>query len=59
MDGRWGLFIALVIGVLLYEIIRAIPLLGGLTALVVILLGVGAISQVIWNMWQSRSAVSA
>ncbi|KAA3642969.1 MAG: polymer-forming cytoskeletal protein [Chloroflexi bacterium] len=41
--GRWGNYAALVLGVLLYEIVRALPFLGELVAFIVILLGLGAI----------------
>ena len=54
MEGPWGLLMALVTGLILYEVIRAIPLLGHLTAILVILLGVGAIFQVFWKAWQQR-----
>ena len=40
-------FICLVLGALIYEILRAIPILGELLALVVILVGLGAIYMVI------------
>ena len=59
MEGRWGLFIAMLLGVLIYEVIRAIPLLGILTAILVILMGVGAIFQVIWDSWQRRREATA
>jgi len=59
MQGSWGLLMALVVGLGLYEVIRAIPLLGHLTAILVILLGVGAIFQVIWKAWQQRRLAKA
>lgn len=41
--GRWADFLALALGVLLYEILRVIPLLGWLTSVAVTLVGLGAI----------------
>jgi cytoskeletal protein CcmA (bactofilin family) len=48
LAGRWGAFIALAIGVLIYEVVRFIPILGWLLALGVILFGLGAILVVFW-----------
>ena len=41
--GKWGAFTSLVLGVFLYEVVRALPLLGFIVAVMVILLGLGAI----------------
>ena len=43
MEGRWGIAIALLVGVLIYELIRAIPLLGWLVGILVTIVGLGAI----------------
>jgi hypothetical protein len=51
LEGRWAALIVLLVGLLLYELVRAIPLLGGLLALFVILIGVGAIYQVLRTRW--------
>jgi cytoskeletal protein CcmA (bactofilin family) len=59
LDGRWGVLFALVPGILLYEFVRAIPLLGHLTALIVILMGVGAVFLVFRNAWRNRSQAAA
>jgi len=47
LQGRWGNALALLIGVLLYEIARAVPILGALFALLVVLIGIGAIFEVL------------
>jgi hypothetical protein len=44
-----GRVLPLVIGVLLYVILRAIPILGAVVALVVVLLGLGALSVWAWR----------
>jgi len=54
LDSRWAAVIVLAIGLLLYEIVRAIPLLGALLALFVILIGIGAIFQVLRDRWVAR-----
>ena len=46
----------LVIGLILYVILRTIPVLGLLVGLVVILLGLGAISSWIWTRFRRRPA---
>lgn len=47
LESRWGDVWALAAGVLIYEIVRVIPVLGWLAALVVILIGVGAIFSIL------------
>jgi hypothetical protein len=50
LEGRWGKFLALLVGVVLYEIVRSIPLgVGFLVAVVVVLFGVGAIALVVYE----------
>jgi cytoskeletal protein CcmA (bactofilin family) len=49
-----GRVLPLVIGILLYVILRAIPILGAVVALVVVLLGLGALS--IWSWRTLRGA---
>jgi hypothetical protein len=51
-----GQVLPLVIGLILYVILRAIPVLGLLVGLVVVLLGFGAISNWIWTRFRGRSA---
>ena len=47
-DKGWGLLLILVVGLLLYEIVALIPILGWLVAVVVILLGWGAMAGALW-----------
>ena len=54
LDSRWALLIILALGLLIYEILRAIPILGAAIALLVILAGVGALFQVARSMWLER-----
>jgi len=49
LDGRWGALLALLVGVLIYEVVRGIPLLGALLALIVVLVGLGAVATVLWT----------
>lgn len=56
LDGRWAVLIALAIGLLIYEILRAIPFIGIFFALLVILIGVGALFQSARNAWMARRA---
>ncbi|MBN2045746.1 MAG: polymer-forming cytoskeletal protein [Anaerolineales bacterium] len=54
-DGYWHHFAALASGVFLYELLRAIPFLGGLVAAAVILIGTGALFVLIKNAVQKKS----
>ncbi len=54
-----GRVLPLVVGLILYTILRAIPVLGPLVGLVVVLLGFGAISNWIWTRFRRRSAQEA
>ncbi|MCL5428524.1 MAG: hypothetical protein M1347_01815 [Chloroflexi bacterium] len=47
-DNRWGMLLALLVGLLLYEVVALVPILGWLVALVVILLGWGAMAGALW-----------
>lgn len=47
-DKGWGLLLILLVGLLLYEIVALIPILGWLVGLVVVLLGWGAIAGLLW-----------
>lgn len=49
-------FLALLTGVLLYTLLRAIPFVGGVVGLLVVLFGFGAIAQVGWKDWKQRRA---
>ncbi len=51
-----GRVLPLVIGLILYVILRAIPVLGLLVGLVVVLLGLGAISYWRWTRFRRRPA---
>jgi hypothetical protein len=48
-DREAGRVLPLVIGILLYVILRAIPILGAIVAVVVVLLGLGALSVWAWR----------
>lgn len=48
LDSRWGAVLALLVGVVLYELVRAVPLVGPVVAVLVILIGFGAIAAVVW-----------
>jgi len=54
-EGYWHHFAALASGVFLYEVLRAIPFLGGFVAAAVILIGTGAIFVLIKNAIQKKS----
>ena len=58
-DRAAGRVLPLVIGLILYVILRAIPVLGPLVGLVVVLFGFGAISKWIWMRFRRRSAQEA
>ena len=47
-DSGWGVVLILLVGLLLYELVALVPFLGWLVALVVILLGWGAMASVLW-----------
>jgi cytoskeletal protein CcmA (bactofilin family) len=54
-----GLVLPLVAGLVLYVILRAIPVLGALVGLAVVLLGLGALTRWIWTkLRHSRTSVS-
>ena len=54
-----GRVLPLVVGLILYVVLRAIPVLGPLVGLVVVLLGLGAISHWIWTkLRRSRATAS-
>jgi hypothetical protein len=59
LEGRWGKFWALLIGVVLYELIMLIPIGGTLVTIFVILLGVGAIFVLLWEAYQAQRAATA
>jgi hypothetical protein len=44
----WGGVLALLVGLLLYEVVMLIPILGWLVAVVIVLLGLGAIIGAFW-----------
>jgi len=47
--GRGGGVLALVVGLIVYVLLRAIPILGFIVGLAVVLLGLGAISNWVWR----------
>jgi cytoskeletal protein CcmA (bactofilin family) len=51
-----GRVLPLVVGVLLYVILRAIPILGAVVALLVVLLGLGALSVWAWRTFRGAPA---
>lgn len=57
MDGSWGKFWALLTGLLIYETLRFVPVLGGFVAVVFIVLGVGAVFALLWQSYQSSRSV--
>ena len=56
LDGSWAIVVILAVGLLIYEILRAIPLFGWIAALLVILAGVGSLYQVIRAALLARRA---
>ena len=59
LEGRWGKFWSLLIGVVLYELIMLIPIGGTLVTIFVILLGVGAIFVLLWKAYQAQRTATA
>lgn len=59
LEGRWGKFWALLIGVVLYELILLIPVGGMLVCIFVVLLGVGAIFALLWEAYKGWRAAAA
>lgn len=57
-DKGWGVLLILLLGLLIYELVALVPVIGWLVALVVILLGWGAMASVLWikDMKPVRSA---
>src|ERR671921_2671741 len=53
-----GRVLPLVVGLILYVVLRAIPVLGPLVSLAVVLLGLGAISHWIWTKLRRRRATA-
>ena len=53
-----GRVLPLVVGLILYVVLRAIPVLGPLVGLAVVLLGLGAISHWIWTKLRRRRATA-
>src|SRR5215208_2356250 len=53
-----GRVLPLVVGLILYVVLRAIPVLGPLVSLVVVLLGLGAISHWIWTKLRRSRATA-
>jgi len=58
-EGYWHHFAALASGIFLYEVLRAIPFLGGFVAAAAILIGTGAIFVLIKNAIQKNAAAPA
>jgi cytoskeletal protein CcmA (bactofilin family) len=54
-----GRFWPLVLGVVLFAIVRAIPILGWFIGLIVTLLGLGALWLTVWEAYRRRRAASA
>jgi hypothetical protein len=53
-----GRVLPLVVGLVLYVILRTIPVLGFIVGLVVVLLGLGALSHWVWTKLRHRRAQS-
>lgn len=47
-DKGWGLLLILLVGLLIYEVVALVPILGWLVGLAIVLLGWGAIVGVLW-----------
>jgi cytoskeletal protein CcmA (bactofilin family) len=47
-DKGWGLVLILLVGVLIYEVVALVPVLGWLVGITIVLLGWGAIAGVLW-----------
>lgn len=47
-DKGWGLLLILLVGLLIYEVVALIPVLGWLVGLIIVLLGWGAMAGVLW-----------
>lgn len=56
LEGLAGRILSLVAGLILYVLLRAVPVLGTLVALAVALLGVGALVLWLWSALRSRRA---
>lgn len=54
---RWHLFGALALGVLVVSLLRAVPFLGPLVTLAVVLVGLGAALGWAWQWWRRSGAV--
>jgi hypothetical protein len=57
-DREAGRVLPLVIGILLYVILRAIPILGAIVAVIVVLLGLGALSVWAWRTVRGGAATT-
>ncbi|MDQ3966369.1 MAG: polymer-forming cytoskeletal protein [Actinomycetota bacterium] len=51
-----GRVLPLIVGLILYVVLRAIPVLGILVGLIVVLLGLGALFNAIWTVFRRRPA---
>lgn len=56
LEGLAGRVLSLVVGLLLYVLLRAVPVLGTIVAVAVALLGVGALALWLWSALRSRRA---
>lgn len=51
-DNRWTLLGFAAIAILFFEVLRLIPLVGGILTLIVMIFGVGAIARDLWNWYR-------
>jgi hypothetical protein len=59
LEGRWGKYWALLLGVVLYELLMLIPVGRIVVIIAVSLFGVGAIFSMYWERYQARKAAAA
>ena len=58
-ESKWGKFQALLIGVVIYELVRLVPVGGFIVLVAVTLFGVGAVFSMYWDKYQSNKVVAA
>jgi hypothetical protein len=59
LEGRWGKFWSLLAGVIIYALLRLIPVGGWIIMALVVVIGVGAITSMYWKRYQSARAAAA
>ena len=59
LEGKWGKFLALLIGVVLYELLRFIPVGGFIVLVAVTLFGVGAVFSMYYDKYMENRIAAA